>query len=162
MKIKEVNIYQLKSLKVQYKTYQIYLNRKNFYKSYFYKKNNFLPFVDAKLAISKDYYTKNRYKKWITNKHSRKRAHLIRSYYDCIISTSKTINDDNSFLDCRIKGLEKKSPSIIIIDKKLNIKKNLKILKKVKNIKLFIFTENPNKSKKYFETRGIKIILFKK
>ena len=33
-------------------------------------------------------------------------SHLIRSKYDFIISTSKTINKDNALLNYRIKGLE--------------------------------------------------------
>ena len=71
------------------------------------------------------------------------------------------INDDNSFLDCRIKGLEKKSPSVIIIDRNLNLKKNVKILKKIKNKKVIIFTNNFNRlKKKYFEKMSIKIFIF--
>ena len=44
---------------------------KNFYKSYFKYKVNILPFVTAKMAISKDFYTNSKKKKWITNKYSR-------------------------------------------------------------------------------------------
>ena len=39
----------------------------------------------------KIYFTINKKKRWITNLHSRKRAHVIRSTYDCLISTSKSI-----------------------------------------------------------------------
>ena len=160
---KYLSVNKLKRKNIRVKTNIFNSYGKNFYKSYFYKKNNYLPYIDAKLAISKDYFSKNKYKKWITNKHSRKRAHLLRSSYDCVISTSKTINDDNSFLDCRIKGLEKKSPSVIIIDRNLNLKKNVKILKKIKNRKVIIFTNNFNRlKKKYFEKRGIKIFIFNK
>ena len=86
--------------------------------------------MDAKIAISKDYFTKNKKSKWISNEHSRKIAHLLRSNYDCILSTSKSINDDNSKLNCRIEGLEKKSPSIAIIDRNFKLKNNVKLIKK--------------------------------
>ena len=102
----------------------------DFYKSYKLLHSSNLPLIDAKIAITKDYYTKEKNQKWITNQHSRKVAHLLRSMYDCIVSTSKSINEDNSILDCRIEGLEKKSPDIIIIDRNLNLKKNLIIFKK--------------------------------
>ena len=78
---------------------------KNFYKIYFLNKKFSIPFVSAKIAISKDYYTINKKNKWITNKRSRKIVHLLRNQNDCILSTSKSINRDNSLLNCRIDGL---------------------------------------------------------
>ena len=61
-------------------------------------------------------------------KKSRLRGQYYRSTYDCLLSTSYSINKDNSLLNCRIKGLENKSPDIIIIDRFFKIKKNLKII----------------------------------
>ena len=75
---------------------------KDFYKSYYLFKKKSLPLIDAKIAVSKDFYTIKKKTKWITNELSRKKVHLIRSNYDCIISTSKSINKDNSLLNCRI------------------------------------------------------------
>ncbi len=135
----------------------------NFYKSYFFNRDYFLPYVDAKIAISNDLFSKSKKSKWITNNHSRKRAHLLRSKYDCILSTSKTINDDNSMLDCRIEGLEHKSPSLVIIDRKFKLKKNLRLLKEKVKRNIYLFTAKENKfKKKYFESKGIKIIKIKK
>ena len=71
--------------------------------------------------LSKDNYSINKKSKWITNKQSQKITHLFRSMNDCIISTSKSINNDNSLLNCRIKGLEKFNPDLFIIDLKLNL-----------------------------------------
>ena len=67
-------------------------NYSKFYKSYFLNRKKSQPYVSAKIAISKDYQTINMRYKWITNNHSRKVVHLLRSQHDCIISTSKTIN----------------------------------------------------------------------
>ena len=76
--------------------------------------------------------------------------------YDCIISTSKSINDDNSMLNCRIDGLENKSPDLAIIDRKLKIKKNLRIFKKIKNRKVLLFTCSNNIKKiSYLKKRGL-------
>ncbi len=119
----------------------------NFYQSYYLQHGQKLPLIDAKIAISKDYYTKNIKKKWITNFYSQKRAHLLRSMYDCLVSTSKSINEDNSLLDCRIEGLEKKSPDLIILDRNLKLKKKLKLFKKIKNRKILLFTSSNNKRK---------------
>ncbi len=130
---------------------------KDFYKSYFLNHKSGLPLIDAKIAISKDYFTINKRKKWITNEHSRKRVHLLRTNYDCIVSTSKSINDDNSELNCRLDGLKIKSPKVIIIDRFLKIKKNKKIFNSKKQI--YIFTEKYVKSKYIFlKKKGVKIV----
>ncbi len=134
-------------------------NGLDFYKSYYLQHSPYLPLIDAKIAISKDYFTKNIKKKWITNFYSQKRSHLLRSMYDCVISTSKSINEDNSLLNCRIEGLEKKSPDLIILDRKLKLKKKLKLFKTTKNRKILLFTHSKNKKKiLYLKKRGIKVI----
>ena len=131
----------------------------DFYKSYFLSKTDNPPLIDCKIAISKDYFTKNKRNKWITNSFSRSRAHLIRSMYDCLISTSKTINEDDSLLNCRIEGLEKKSPNILIIDRNLNLKKKLNLLNIKSSRKILIATTSNNQIKmKYFRKKGVNII----
>ena len=85
-------------------------NYTNFYRSYFINKKLSIPFVTAKIAISKDYFTINKKEKWITNEASRNKVHLLRNMHDCVLSTSKSINQDNSLLNCRINGLNNKKP----------------------------------------------------
>ncbi len=132
-----------------------------FYKSYFLHKNKQLPYIDSKIAVSKDYFTKSKKSKWITNKQARRVGNFLRSRYDCLISTSKTINSDNSLYNCRILGLENKSPAVIILDRFLKLKKNLKLLKN-KNRKIILITEIKKNSKiSYFKKKGIKILTFK-
>ena len=99
----------------------------DFYKSYYLNKKNSFPLIDAKIAISKDFFTISKKSRWITNSRSRQVSHLIRSRYDCIISTSDTINKDNSLLNCRIEGLNNFHPELIIIDRHLKINKKLKL-----------------------------------
>ena len=136
---------------------------KKFYKSYFLMKKGKLPLLDAKIAISKDFFSVNKNKKWITNSHSRNRVHHIRSKYDCILSTYKSVNADNSQLNCRINGLEKLSPSRVIIDKDLKLKKNLKLFNLSKKIKTYVITFSKNKVKeKYLKSKNVKVIKFKK
>jgi len=122
----------------------------NFYQSYNLIKKKLIPLIDAKLAISKDYYTINNKSSWITNSLSRKRAHLIRSEYEAIISTSKSINKDNSKLNCRLKGFDQQKPDLIIVDLKMKLKKNLDIFKNNNNKKKFIITKEKKYKKKSF------------
>ena len=135
---------------------------KEFYKSYFLQSLNKVPFIDAKLAISKDYLTINKKDRWITNEKSRKLANFIRSKYDCILSTSKTVNNDDPLLDCRIEGLKKKTPTLIIVDRFFKIKKNLKIFRNI-NRKIYIVIKHDNKKKEiYFKKLGIHVLKLKK
>jgi len=133
---------------------------KNFYRSYFSYKDNELPFVTAKMAISKDFYTKNRREKWITNNFSRGRVHLMRSSHDCIITSHKTVLDDNPNLNCRIPGLENYSPSRIILDKDLKIPLRSNIVKSSNKHRTIIFF-NKNKPNKIDFLRKSKIVLVK-
>jgi len=136
-------------------------NKANFfYRSYIKSKKSFLPFVTSKLAISKDYFTASKKKEWITNVFSRLRGHLIRSSHDCIITSSKTIIDDNSRLTCRIKGLEKRSPSRIILDNKLKISLKSNIIKEAAKYHTIIFY-NINNIKKIKKLKKLKIKLLK-
>ncbi len=137
-------------------------NYTNFYQSYYATKKDVIPLVDAKIAVSKDYYTINKGSKWITNYLSRNRAHLIRSEYDCILSTSKSINKDNSLLNCRLSGFNTDKPDLFIIDLKLKIKKSLNLFKRTKKRKIFIITSNfQSKKTLYFKKKGVKIISIK-
>ncbi len=137
-------------------------NFKNFYQSYFLKLKKDVPYIDAKIAISKDYLTINKRTKWITNSRSRDRAHLIRSEYDAILSTSKSINKDNSLLNCRLNGLNNNRPDVIIIDLKFKIKTNLNLFKRSNKRKVFIITSvNNDKKSSYLRNKGVKIIFVK-
>lgn len=148
----------LKSKKIDVRKFVSKNNARTFYKSYFLKFSNSLPFIDAKLAISKDYFTINKKKKWITNFKSRNLGNFLRSQYDSLLTTSKTVNDDNPLLDCRIEGLEKKTPSLIILDRFLKIKKDAKIFNKI-NRKIYIITSINNKTKENFlKRKGVKIL----
>ena len=152
----------LKKAKIKVKRFIHKSYAENFYQSYFLQRTKQIPFIDAKLAISKDYLTINKTQKWITNTNSRKVGNFLRSKYDCLISTSKTINHDNPLLNCRIEGLEQKSPAIIIIDRSFKIKKNLRIFED-KSREIFIFTQKVNSLKeKYFKKIGVNIIKLKR
>ena len=132
---------------------------KNFYRSYLKYKKNDLPFVTSKLAISKDHYTSNIKKRWLTNKYSRGRVHIMRSQHDCILTSARTIVKDNPTLNCRIKGLEHNSPSKIVLDKNLITPIKSRIIEKSKNFNTVIFYNKGDKKKiEIFRKHKIKLI----
>jgi len=154
---KASNILKRSKIKSKYRNLK---KIENFYKPYKYHKTNNLPFITGKIACSKDKYINYKKNKYITNKYSRIFAHLLRYRNDGILVSYKTVNSDNPYLGCRINGLVKFSPKILILDKYLNTKLNSNIIKNAKNIKTFIFYAESNDRKiKYFRTK--KAILIK-
>ena len=150
---KILNIKGIKTKLIQSKIY------KNFYRSYLINKKFKIPFVSAKISISKDYFTINKKEKWITNFFSRRITHLIRSKHDGIISTSKSINLDNALLNCRIEGLNKFKPDLFIIDLNLKLKKKLLLNKILKKRKTYLITYKKNiKKAQIYKKKGYRII----
>ena len=136
---------------------------KEFYKSYFINKRFNIPFITGKIAISSDYQTINKKSKWITNESSRQIVHLLRSQYDCILSTSKSINKDNSLLNCRIDGLNNYKPDLFIIDLNLKLKKNLALNTLLNKRKTYLITKKINsKNTLTYKKKGYKIIFLDK
>ena len=110
----------LKSNKIYTKSGLLIKNVKKLYKNYDYIKKNKMPYIIGKLACSSNLYIfKNN--KLITNEHSRKVGHLLRYKNQGILTSYKTINNDNPKLNCRLNGLENFSPIKFIIDKNLLI-----------------------------------------
>lgn len=136
-----------------------------FYKDFKLKQSTNKIFISSKLATSKDFFSKNKNNLWITNIYSRKRVHLIRSIHDCILSTSKTILNDNSLLNCRIDGLEKFSPTRFLLDKSLDISLKSNIAKTANTIKTYLFYNFEHKVKikklKQLNIKTVKIGLYK-
>ena len=130
----------------------------SFYESYFLQSLNKIPFIDAKLALSKDNYTINRKDKFITNNKSRNLGNFLRSKYDCLLTTSKTINDDNPQLNCRIEGLEKKTPVLVILDRFFKIKKSSNVFNYKKRKVFILITKNNPVKENFLKKKGIKII----
>ncbi len=148
-----------KILKKKIKKIKISSKNLDFYKSYYLDKIKRLPLIDAKIAFSKDNFTINRKSKWITNLRSRKVVHLIRSKYDCVISTSKSINKDNSLLNCRLDGLNNYKPDLIIIDRNLSLKKKLKLFNISNKRRTYLVTTSKNAKKiSFFKNKKIKVI----
>ena len=149
--LKSKNIYVRKNL----------LNKTSrlIYKNYFITKKKSKPYVYGKLAISKDFYSKDKKNFYITNSHSIDTTHIIRSKVNCILTTSKTINDDNPKLDCRINGLKKFSPYIAILDRNLKINTNSFLVNNAKNNKTYLFHNGKDKKKiKFLKLNKIKLI----
>ena len=133
----------------------------NLYKEYNYIRSNKAPYITGKIACSSNLNILQN-KSPITNEHSRNVSHLLRFQNHAILTSYKTVNTDNPKLNCRLNGLEKFSPKVIVIDKNLKIKLNSYLIKNCKKNKLIIFHCSKNNSKiKFLKKSGIKLIFQK-
>ena len=121
---------------------------KHFYYDYNYSATRKLPYVTAKLAITKNFSTVVSGKKYFTNLKSLKFAHSLRYMNDSILVGCKTILKDSPKLDCRIEGLGKFSPKIFLINKNLNFT-NKHLLLYPKNTVVFHSSADFKKIVKY-------------
>ena len=134
-----------------------------FYRDFYIRKKTNKIFITSKLATSKDLFTSNKRRKWITNFYSRKCVHYLRSKHDSILTTSSTILNDNPMLNCRINGLGKFSPKRFIIDKNLEVPVTSKIIQTSNKIDTCIFYNFIDKIKlqelKRFNVKTIRVEL---
>jgi len=119
----------------------------NFYSTYFFNRRNQLPYVTGKIAVSKNNLIYSKLEKKITDFYSDKFTHFLRYKNDALMVSYKTINKDNSKLNCRIKGLRKYSPKRIILDNKLQTKINSHVIKTANIDNTIIFYNQADKSK---------------
>ena len=133
---------------------------KNIYRSYNYVKKYKFPYVIGKLACSSNFNILSN-KTFITNEHSRKVSHLLRYRNQGILTSYRTINNDNPKLTCRISGLEKFSPNRIVIDRDLKINLNSHVIKNSIKPKTIIFHNSKNFKKiNILKKKGAKLIYF--
>ena len=128
------------------------------YKHYNYVKKKKYPYITGKLACSSDFHIL-RNNTIITNKHSRKVSHLLRYKNHGILTSYKSINIDNPKLTCRLNGLERLSPRILVIDKDLKINVKSYIVNNSKKLNTIIFHNSKNfKRIKKLKKKGLKLI----
>ncbi len=133
-------------------------NVKKLYNEYNYIRSNKAPYIIGKIASSSNLNIL-RNNSPITNEHSRNVSHILRFQNHAILTSYKTINTDNPKLNCRLNGLEKFSPNVVVIDKNLKIKINSYVIKNSIKNRLIIFHSSKNISKiRLLKNRGVKLI----
>jgi len=118
-----------------------------------------LPFVAVKMAMSLDGKTATRTgnSKWISGRKSREFVQRLRKEYDAVMVGIETVLKDDPRLTCRIK--REKDPLKIIVDSRLRIPLESKVLKNPKKV-IVAASERYNKGKKKeLEKLGVKIIV---
>jgi len=97
--------------------------------------------------------------KWITGPEARAYGHLLRAQHDAILIGTGTLLADDPMLDCRVKGLEGRSPVRILLDRTLKITPQHKLVATAKQIPTLILCEHGNEAGKAgLEACGVEVI----
>lgn len=99
------------------------------HRGFFSKVNKNRPWITLKMAASLDGKAAlgNGESKWISGDASREYAHRLRAEYDAILSTSRSVSNDDARLTCRLPGLEHRTPVRVVIDRNLRLSQDKKI-----------------------------------
>lgn len=126
-----------------------------------------LPFVIVKYAATLDgrIATRTGDSKWISGPESRKFVHEIRHYVDAIMVGVDTVKADDPSLTTRLDGISTKDPRRIILDTRLSIPENAKMLRLDSNSDTIVVSgkfddsdKNITEKRKRLEKIGVTII----
>jgi len=121
------------------------------------------PAFTLKLATSKDGRIPPRgavgEAKWITSPPARDRGHLLRAQHDAVLFGIGTVLDDDPTYTCRLKGLEHQSPIRVLLDSKLSLPDDCKLLRSLNDAPLWIVTgEGADPARiQMLENRGVTV-----
>jgi len=116
------------------------------------------PLFTLKMATSLDgrIATATGASKWITGPGARAHVHMVRAGHDAIMIGIGTALADNPSLDCRLPGMEERSPLPIIADSSLRLPETARVLDRQPVI-LTLGGNDPDKTKR-LQGRGATII----
>lgn len=119
------------------------------------------PMVTVKIASSLDgrIASASGHSQWITGPESRRRGHLLRATHDAILVGVGTVLADNPSLDCRLAGLEDRSPLRVVMDSHLRIPEDCQLVMTAQKIPTWVITSGkPGRKSARLEKSGVKVI----
>ena len=100
------------------------------------------PLVALKIAQSIDgsIADPNGNSRWITSAEARRHAHLLRTQYDAILVGIGTVLADDPLLNCRLPGLEQRSPLRVVLDSRLQLPAESRLARTAQRSPVIVFT----------------------
>jgi diaminohydroxyphosphoribosylaminopyrimidine deaminase / 5-amino-6-(5-phosphoribosylamino)uracil reductase len=121
------------------------------------------PFVIAKTALTLDGWTATSagHSQWVTNERSREWVHRLRHQVDAILVGVGTVTADDPLLNTRLKRGKGRDPVRIIVDTRLSIPENARVLAQGDGPETFIAVGDdvPARRLEKFKRKGISLLL---
>ncbi len=110
--------------------------------------------LDGKIALS------GGLSRWITGEGSRQRVHELRSQFDAVITSINTVTADDPLLTCRLKDMEQRSPLRIVLDRRLEMSANTKLVQSAREHPVWVIAGiGADKSRKSaLESLGVRVL----
>jgi diaminohydroxyphosphoribosylaminopyrimidine deaminase/5-amino-6-(5-phosphoribosylamino)uracil reductase len=116
------------------------------------------PWIIIKWAQSKDGFLASKKQRWISNEESRADSQKLRRGADAILVGINTVLSDNPLLTARPPAKDKKLLRVVL-DSRLKIPIESKLVKTAKKIPVLVFTILKNSKKKsLLEKKGVEIV----
>ncbi|MBO6825717.1 MAG: bifunctional diaminohydroxyphosphoribosylaminopyrimidine deaminase/5-amino-6-(5-phosphoribosylamino)uracil reductase RibD [Sneathiella sp.] len=120
------------------------------------------PLVSLKMATTMDgkIATHTGDSQWITGTPARRYGHMLRANHDAIMVGIGTALADDPRLDCRIPGLESRSPVRIIADSRLRLPLTSELVKTAHSLPVWIITIDGNDEDRLeaYRELGVRVI----
>lgn len=100
------------------------------------------PFTQVKLALGPDGTVPRglgRRPTWVTGEEARARGHLLRAMSDAILVGSRTVEEDDPELTCRLPGLASRSPLRIVLTSRLDLRADSRLVRTAREVPVLVF-----------------------
>ena len=107
------------------------------------------PVFTLKMAQSLDgrIATSTGQSQWISCEVARRYAHILRARHDAILVGSGTALADDPQLTCRLDGLFDRSPHRIVLDRRLRLPIDSKLVKTAREVPVWVFTHETDEAR---------------
>ncbi len=121
------------------------------------------PMITSKIALSSDgFVTKQRGQQtWLTGPTAKTFVHDLRSRHDGILTGIDTVMSDNSQLSCRLAGHDGDSPVRLVMDSRLRLPLECKLVQTAKQTDVLVFTRPDCDigQRQALEAKGVRVII---
>lgn len=126
---------------------------------YFYRFSRKRPWITLKIASTLDgkIATHEGESQWITGPASRRWVHIMRGTHDAILTGIGTVLADDPELTCRIDGFRKTDEIRIVIDSRLRIPLNGKLVSSARTKPVWVFAIKGNAAVSDLRNLGVRV-----
>jgi len=114
------------------------------------------PHVSLKLAVSADGKAglAGRRPAPITGERARERVHLMRAMSDAVLTGIGTVLADDPLLTCRLPGMADRSPVRVVLDSRLRLRRDSRLVATARETPLWVVTGEPAAEDRALALRG--------